>query len=78
MKVLKLIALSFDFLSRVFTFQFLPKNINNIKPIGGKIIKINIQDKVFSGLFLPNKIIIKITNRLIINEIKKISLNASI
>lgn len=78
MKVLKLIALSFDFLSRVFTFQFLPKNINSIKPIGGKIIKINIQDKVFSGLFLPNKIIIKITNRLIINEIKKISLNASI
>lgn len=78
MKVLKLIALSFDFLSRVFTFQFLPKNINNIKPIGGKIIKINIQDKVFSGLFLPNKIIIKIINRLITNEIKKISLNASI
>lgn len=52
--------------------------MNSISPIGGKIINIKIQAKVFSGLFLPNRTITKIIKIFIINEIEKIAFSARI
>jgi len=75
---LNFIALSLSFLSKVFIFQLRPRNINKVIPTGGNINSISIHERVFSGLFLPNKIIIKIINMLVIYERYKIILNASI
>ncbi|GAA0110559.1 hypothetical protein GCM10008914_09410 [Clostridium tertium] len=66
--VIKLLTFCRDFLSNVFTFQFLPKSTKRINPRGGNIIKINIHDKVFSGRFFANIINISIIKRFIIND----------